>query len=103
MVGSLPVNVGGVGSGPGPGGSHVPWSGWVHVPQVLSLGSGACEPQLLSLRAAAAEARVPGARAPQWGGAAVLRGLRGTAEGDPRSPQLEKSPHAAMKIQLSQK
>ena len=51
----LPVQ-GYSGSGPGLGGSHVPWSGWAHVPQLLSLRSGAREPQLLGLRATTAEA-----------------------------------------------
>ena len=37
MVGSLPANVGDVGSSPGLGGSHVPRSGWAREPQLLSL------------------------------------------------------------------
>ena len=53
MVGNLPASAGDTGSSPGPGGSHMPWSGW------------ACMPQLLSLRAITAGARTPGARAPQ--------------------------------------
>ena len=42
------------------------WLG--HVLWLLSLRSGACEPQLLSPRATTAEAHVPGAHAPQQGG-----------------------------------
>ena len=61
MVGSPPANAGDMGSGPGPGGSHVPRSDWACVPQLLSLCSGACEPQLLSPRTVITEARVPGA------------------------------------------
>ena len=56
VVESLPANVGDMGSSPGPGGSHMPQSGWARVPRLLSLCSGAREPQLLSPRATAAEA-----------------------------------------------
>ena len=65
MVGSPPAGAGDTGSGPGPGGSHMPRSGWARAPQLLSLCSGAHEPQLLSPCATAAEARTPRARAPQ--------------------------------------
>ena len=37
VVESLPANAGDTGSGPGLGGSHMPWSGWAHEPQLLSL------------------------------------------------------------------
>ena len=47
VVGSPPANAGDMGSGPGPGGSHMPWSGWACAPQLLSLCSRAREPQLL--------------------------------------------------------
>ena len=47
MVGNPPANAGNTGSSPGPGGSHVPRSNWAHAPQLLSLRSGAREPQLL--------------------------------------------------------
>ena len=53
MVKSPPASAGDMGSSPGPGGSHMPRSDW------------ACVPQLLSLCATAAEARVPRACAPQ--------------------------------------
>ena len=62
---NLPANAGDTGSIPGPGKSHMPWSREAHAPQLLSLRSRACEPQLLSPRAATTEARVPRARAPQ--------------------------------------
>ena len=65
VVGSLPANAGGTGSGPGLGGSHMPRSDWARAPQLLSLSSRAREPQLLSPRATTAEACAPGARAPQ--------------------------------------
>ena len=64
VVGSLPANAGDTGSGPGPGGSHMPRSNWARVPQLLSLHSRACEPQLLSPHATTTEARARGARAP---------------------------------------
>ena len=56
MVGSPPARAGTTGSGPGPGGSRMPRSGWAR------------EPQLLRPHATATEARAPGARAPQQGG-----------------------------------
>ena len=65
MVESSPANAGDMGSGPGLGGCHMPWNSWAHVPQLLSLHSGAREPQLLSPRATTTGARAPGARAPQ--------------------------------------
>ena len=68
------------------------------MPQLLSLSSKACEPQLLSLCAAAAEAHMPQnlcftireARIPQL-------------ESSPGLPQLRESPGAATKTQCSQK
>ena len=47
MVESLPASAGDTGSSPGPGGSHMPRSNWARAPQLLSLRSRACEPQLL--------------------------------------------------------
>ena len=43
----------------------MPWSNYARAPQLLSLRSRACEPQLLSPRATATEARAPRACAPQ--------------------------------------
>ena len=60
----LPMQVH-TGSIPGPGRSHMLWSNSAHVPQLLSLHSRACEPQLLRLSATTTEVRVPTAHAPQ--------------------------------------
>ena len=65
VIGNPPTNAGDVGSSPGPGRSHMPQSSCAHAPQLLSLRSGACEPQLLSPRATTTEACVPRACAPQ--------------------------------------
>ena len=37
VVENPPANAGDTGSSPGPGRSHMPWSGWAHEPQLLSL------------------------------------------------------------------
>ena len=71
MVGGLPADAGGVGLGPGLGGSRVPRSGWAREPQLLGLS-------IWSLCSAA-------------GWAAVVRGPRTAMEGGPRSPQLERA------------
>ena len=63
VVKNPPASAGDTGLIPGPGRSHVLWNIWAHVPQLLGLRSGACETQLLSPRAATAEACVPGAHA----------------------------------------
>ena len=42
-----PANAGDMGSSPGLGRSHMPWSNWARAPQLLSLCSRAREPQLL--------------------------------------------------------
>ena len=47
MVENLPANTGDTGSSPGLGRSHMPWSNQARAPQLLSLCSGACGPQLL--------------------------------------------------------
>ena len=65
MVKNPPASAGDTGSSPGPGRSHMPWSNWARVPQLLSLRSRARKPQLLSLRATTTEARAPRACAPQ--------------------------------------
>ena len=65
MVENLPANAGDTGLSPGLGGSYMPRSNWARAPQLLSLCSRAREPQLLSPRAATAEARAPRARALQ--------------------------------------
>ena len=65
MVKNPPANAGNMGSSPGPGRSHMPWSNEARAPQLVSLHSRAHEPQLLSPRAATTEACTPRARAPQ--------------------------------------
>ena len=65
VVKNLPANAGDTGSSPGPGKSHMPRSNLAHVPQLLSLCSRACEPQLLSPCATTTEAHMPRAGAPQ--------------------------------------
>ena len=65
VVKNPPANAGDMGSSPGLGRSHMPWSNQTHVPQLLSLRSRAREPQLLNLHATTTEAHVPTARAPQ--------------------------------------
>ena len=57
VVKNLPAIAGDTGLSPGPGRSHMPWSNLARVPQLLSLCSRACEPQLLSPRAKTTEAR----------------------------------------------
>ena len=47
VVKNLPANAGDMGSTPGPGRSHMPQSNEARAPQLLSLRSRACEPQLL--------------------------------------------------------
>ena len=65
VVKNPPANAGDTGSSPGSGRSYMPWSNEACVPQLLSLCSGAREPQLLSPRATTTEARVPRVRALQ--------------------------------------
>ena len=65
VVGSPPASAGDMGSGPGPGGSHMPRHNWARAPQLLSLHSRAHEPQMLSPSATTAGAHAPRAHAPQ--------------------------------------
>ena len=65
VVKNLAANAGDTGSSPGPGRSHMLQSNKACVPQLLSLRSRVCKPQLLSPCATTAEAHVPRARAPQ--------------------------------------
>ena len=55
VVKTPPASAGDVGSIPDPGRSHLLQSNEAHMPQLLSLGSRAGEPQLLSSCATAAE------------------------------------------------
>ena len=65
VVKNPPASVGDTGSSPGLGRSHMLRSNKAHAPQVLSLCSRACDPQLLSPRATTTEAHAPRACAPQ--------------------------------------
>ena len=95
VVGSLPANAGDAGSSPGLGRSHMPWSNWARAPQLLSLRSRACKPQLLR----------PACLEP------MLRSRRGHRDEEPTHRGEEwpllaasgESPHAATKTQHSQK
>ena len=71
VVENLPANAGEMGSSPGLGRSHMPWSNWAREPQLLSL-------RVWSLGSAAREA-------------AIVRGPRTAIKSGPRSPQLEKA------------
>ena len=71
MVENLPANAGDMGSSPGLGGSHMPWSNW------------ACEPQLLSLRV--------WSLCPATGGATIVKGPRTAMKSGPHLRQLEKA------------
>ena len=65
VVKNPPADTGDMGSSPGPGRSHMPQSNYAHAPQLSSLRSRACEPELLSPRATTTEVCVPRARTPQ--------------------------------------
>ena len=71
VVENLPADAGDMGSSPGPGRSHMPWSKWAREPQLLSL----C---IWSLCSATREA-------------AIVRGRRTAMKSGPRLPQLEKA------------
>ena len=90
VVKNLPASAGDTGSIPGPGRSHMPWSNWARVPQ------------LLSLHATTTEARVPRARARQQREATAMRNPCPARKSSPHSPQLERT-RTAMKTQRSQK
>ena len=71
VVGGLPANAGDAGSGPGLGGSHMPWSSWAREPQLLSL-------RVWSLCPATREA-------------AMVKGPCIMMKSGPRLPQIEKA------------
>ena len=56
VVKNPPANAGDMGSISDPGRSHMLWSNRAHAPQLLSLRSGAREPQLLNPRISTMEA-----------------------------------------------
>ena len=72
VVENLPANAGDMGSSPGLGRSHMPWSNWARELQLLSL-------RVWSLCSVIREA-------------AIVRGPCTTMKSGPRSPQLEKAP-----------
>ena len=82
VVKNLPANARDTGSSPGPGRSHMPRSSYARAPQLLSLCSRACKPQLLSPRTTTTEAREPTARALQQ---------EKPLQWEARAPQLEKA------------
>ena len=104
VVKNPPANTGDMGSSPGPGRSHMPWSNEARVSQLLSLCSRAREPQLLSPCATTTAPLVPKASAPQQREATAMRSPRTTTKSSPYSPQLEKAraqqqrPNAAKKL-----
>ena len=71
VVESSPASAGDMGSSPGPGGSHMPRSGWAREPQLLSL-------RVWSLCSATGEA-------------AIVRGPHTAMKSGPRLSQLEKA------------
>ena len=71
MVENLPANAGDMGSSPGLGGSHMPWSDYAREPQLLSL-------RVWSLCSATGEAT-------------IVRGPRTAMKSGPHLPQLEKA------------
>ena len=81
VVKNPPAIAADMGSGPGLGGSHTPWSGWTRAPQLLSLCSIAREPPLLRPCAAAAEGSVPWSPCSPTAEAAPARGSH-TATGE---------------------
>ena len=83
VVENLPANAGGTDSSPGLGGSHMPWSNWVHEPQLLSL-------HVWSLCSATREATI------------VKRPMHRNEEWPPLAASRE-SPRTEMKTQHSQK
>ena len=83
VVESLPANAGDMGSSPGLGRSHMPWSGWAREPQLLSL-------RVWSLCSATREA-------------ATVRGPCTAMKSGPPLAGTGESPHTEMKTQHSQK
>ena len=77
MLKNLPANAGDTDSIPGLGRSHMPRSNWARVPQLLSLCSGAWEPQLPKHVACNKRSHC---------------NEKSTTREEPHLPQLEKSP-----------
>ncbi|KAJ8781362.1 hypothetical protein J1605_011346 [Eschrichtius robustus] len=66
VVKNPPANTEDTGSSPDPGRFHMPRSNKTHAPQLLSLRSGVCKPQLLSPCATTNEARFRASLVAQW-------------------------------------
>ena len=98
MVGSPPANTGDAGSSPGLGGSHRPRSDWAHAPQLLSLRSGAREPQLLRPACLEPMLRNGGGRhserpmrhGEEWPPLAITREKPARSGEDPMQPKINK-------------
>ena len=105
---NLPANAGDTGSIPGPGGSHMPWSNWARVPQLLSLCSRACAPQLLRPKCHSYWSPWAWSPCSTAGEDTAMRSPRTTKSGL-RSPQLEEAraqqrrPNAAKNKQINKK
>ena len=91
VVGSPPAYAGGVGSGPGPGGSHVPLSSWARASRLLSLRSGVREPRLLGPCATTAESPRAWSPCSAAGEATAVRSPCSAARSGPHSLQLGKA------------
>ena len=84
MVESLPANAGDMGSSPGLGRSHMPWSNCAHEPQLLS-------PRVWSLCSAGEAAIVrPAHRDEEWPPLATTRESPRTENEDPTQPKINK-------------
>ena len=88
---NLLTSAGDMGSSPGPGRSHIPWSNYAHVPQLLSLFSRGHKPQLLSPGATTTEACTPRAHGLQQREVTTMRSPGTKTKSSPRSLQLEKA------------
>ena len=92
MVKNPPANAGDKSSIPGLGRSHMPRSNEARAPQLLSLGSRAREPLLLSPCATTTEARVPRARAPQREATAMRSPCTATKSSPPTTHHNQRKP-----------
>ena len=86
--GNPSANAGDAGSIPGPGVTHMPWSNWAQVPQLLNLCPRACGLRLLSSYAATTEARMPRA--------CILQQEK-LLQGETQTPQPRTAPLAQLK------
>ena len=91
-----------MGSVPGPGSSHMPWSNWARAPQLLSLCSGAASHNYW---ARAPQLREPAHLEPMFHNKRSHRNEKPTHRNEEQPPltATRESPRAATKIQCSQK